>query len=234
MKRKNIAILLAGGKGVRINGALPKQFIKIEDKPMISYSLDTFQRHPLIDEILLVLPLEYIDSINQYIELQNYTKIIGIVSGGLERSDSTKSALSFIQDETANLLFHDVARPFLSSALITKIIEKLDVFAAVCPALPVTDTIFEIGENSAIEKYLSRKMCFAAQTPQAFHAEIIKKSFEMASQDSTFVATDDCSVVRHYMPGVPIAVVEGERTNMKITFPEDYDLASIFLQKNIL
>ena len=129
---KNIAVILAGGTGTRMGEETPKQFIRIMGKPMIQYSLETFEKHPLIDEMIVVLPNEYVGHLDQFVNLKFFSKLKAQLSGGSERYLSTLAALQFYKEENdANILFHDAARPMISTEIISNVLYSLNPFEAV-------------------------------------------------------------------------------------------------------
>ncbi len=225
---KNIAIILAGGKGLRLGYAQPKQFIKVAGKMIIEHTIDKFQKHLKIDEIFIVVNPEYTLLIEDIVIKNKYTKVKKILMGGVERSDSSISAINSIEEES-NLIFHDAVRPMVSSEIIDNCIKALTQYNAVDVAMPATDTIIEV-ENNFIEKIPDRSKLRRGQTPQAFKLSIIKQAYAIAMKDSSFVATDDCGIVSKYLPSEKIFVVTGEETNMKITYEEDLFLIDKLFQ----
>lgn len=228
---KNIAVVLAGGSGKRMGEEIPKQFMAVMGKPIIQYSLEAFQNHPLIDEIVVVLPAEFVGKLNQFIDLSLFPKLQAQLCGGSERYLSTLAALRYYSTENdANILFHDAARPLVSQEIISNVLYTLNQFEAVCVAVPSTDTVIETTEHGFIHHYPKRAQLVNAQTPQAFNIKIIKQAFNYAMQEVGFFTTDDCSIVHKYLPNIPIKIVPGSPKNLKITNP--IDLETIVNQVN--
>lgn len=221
---KNVAILMAAGQGKRVGGDVPKQFAPVGNKLILEYSLQTFQNHPNIDEIVVVLPADYVamEEILTYL-FTYYPKISQILAGGNERFQSSWAAIQwFVERREDILLLHDAARPGLTERIINDILEELQEHSAVITALPATDTIVKVNEKGELLSTLQRSELYYAQTPQAFRAGILYDSFLRLCEDETgFVATDESSVVSHYFPEVPIRIVEGDALNFKITYPSD-------------
>jgi len=216
---KNIAIILAAGAGTRFGEKIPKQFLMIKHKMMIEYTIEAFQSHPEIDEIIVALPGNYLH-LSEH--LSKYSKITTFVRGGSERYHSTLSVLKSLEEhEEANLLFHDAVRPFVSQKIISDVIQALEKHKAVAVAVPSTDTILEISDKKMITAIPARERVYHAQTPQAFRLSIIQKAFALALKDEHFLPTDDNSVVFRYHPNENIFIVRGEEKNRKITFEED-------------
>ncbi|HPE41312.1 MAG TPA: 2-C-methyl-D-erythritol 4-phosphate cytidylyltransferase [Bacteroidales bacterium] len=222
---KNIAVVLAGGSGKRMGEETPKQFLPVLGKPIIQYSMEAFQNHPLIDEMVVVLPEEYVGKLSQFVDIEMFPKLEAQLGGGSERYLSTLAALRYYTSENdANILFHDAARPLVTQEIISNVLYALNQFEAVCVAIPTTDTVIETTENGFIHHYPKRQQMVNAQTPQAFNIKVIKQAFNMAMQDTGFFTTDDCSIVHKYLPHIPIKIVPGSIKNFKITNPTDLQI----------
>lgn len=232
---RNIAVILAGGIGTRVNLELPKQFFKVAGKTVLEHTLDIFQKHKKIDEIAVVSHPDFIGMIEDSVNRNNYTKVKKILFGGSERYLSTWSAINaYAYDDDCHLIFHDAVRPLVSERIIDEVIQALNSgFRAVDVAIPAVDTIIQVtSENSEIETIPDRSKLMRGQTPQAFTLKLIKKAYQTAFKDPDFKATDDCGVVKKYVPSEPIFVVKGEEANMKLTYKEDtYLLDKLFQLK---
>lgn len=233
MKRKNIAVILAGGKGERFDSSLPKQFAKLAGKSVIEHTIDIFENHEKIDEIAIVMNKDFINKMEEIILKNNWKKLKKVLQGGKERYHSSLAAINAYDGEFVNLIFHDAVRPLLSRRIISEVIEALENYDAVDVAIPATDTIIKVNtDNMYIENIPQRKQMFQGQTPQAFKSEIIKKAYEIALQDPNFVTTDDCGVVKKYMPEKAVFVVNGSPKNIKLTRIEDLYFADKLYQLN--
>lgn len=227
----NVAILLAGGSGRRMGGPEPKQFIQIAGKTILEHSIRAFHQHADIDEIVIVAHADYIDRISQI--ASPYSKVCHIVSGGKERYHSTIAAIACYRNRLAadehqaaiNLLIHDAVRPLVSQRIISDCIAALRQYRAVDVAIPCTDTIVEVDASGAICRITPRSMLRNVQTPQCFRLETIAQAYEIGLKDPNFITTDDCGVVHRYLPQESIFVVDGDTTNIKVTYPEDLILA---------
>ena len=220
----NIAIILAGGSGTRLGGTTPKQFLEVGGKRIIEYTIEAFEHHPLIHEIAIVCRQDLIPEMQTLVERNAYHKVRHVLAGGKERYHSSLAALAAYDDDADNLLFHDAVRPLVSKRIITDCINALSSYSAVTVAVPATDTIYQVDARQQIIQIPPRSSLRHAQTPQCFRAETIRRAYERALQDPAFTTTDDCGVVRRYLPEEPIYVVEGESTNIKVTYPEDLRL----------
>ena len=242
----NIAVILAGGTGSRFGGPLPKQFLELEGRTVIEHSIEAFACHPAIDEVAVVIHPDWRGRMEEIAAKGHWDKLKKIIDGGSERYLSSLNAIMAYIDEPddTNLLLHDAARPFVSAAVIDRVVAALECHEAVGVAVPSTDTVWEVhpdinGERRTengerrmdIRRFVARiperRLMWRAQTPQAFRLPLIRDAYQRALQDFRFQVTDDCGVVRKYMPGIKIAVVEGDERNRKITFPEDLQIATI-------
>jgi 2-C-methyl-D-erythritol 4-phosphate cytidylyltransferase len=231
----NIAVLLAGGTGKRMGGNLPKQFIEVAGRTILEHSIRAFSQHPDIDEIVIVSHADYVELVESI--ARPYPKVKHVVTGGKERYDSTLSALRLYQQEQTShptsdirVLIHDCVRCLVSQRIISDCIEAMNRYKAVDVAIPCTDTICEVNAEGHIVRIPPRASLRNVQTPQAFHLDTIAEAYRIGLQDPAFVTTDDCGVVHHYLPEVDIYVVEGESTNIKITYPADLVLAEKILK----
>lgn len=218
---KNVAILMAAGQGLRVGGDLPKQFVRVGDKMLLEYALQTFHKHPRIDEIVVVLPAQCDEEIQPYLQT-HYPKIKRLVEGGKERFQSSWNAIQVFENRREdNLLLHDAARPGLSEHIIDEILDVLEENQAVVTAMPATDTILRVDDDMAIRETLIRSELYYAQTPQAFRAGLLYDCFLKLFDSQCFLPTDESGVVAHFRPDVKIRVVKGESKNFKVTYPED-------------
>jgi len=227
----NIAVILAGGSGKRFGADLPKQFLEINGKTILQYSIEAFEKNQKIHEIIVVSNPQFIKKTTEIIKNSNYSKIVAILEGGNERYESSLNAIKFISKE-CNLLLHDAVRPFVSQQIIDNVIEALEKYNAVSVAVPVSDTILQSNENQLfIESVPNRNFLFAAQTPQAFKWSVLKKAYEIGLKSENFIATDDASVIKKYLPNEQIFIGKGEQTNIKITYSSDILIAKLLINK---
>lgn len=224
---KNIAVVLAGGTGSRIGGNLPKQFLKLNGKEILCYSIEAFDRHAAIDEIYVVSHADHIDYTSKLAAECCKHKPYKVLVGGKERYHSSLSAINECKEE-ANLIFHDAARPFVTQKNISDIVNALKKYMAADTAVKATDTVLKVNSDGFILEIPKRDFLYNSQTPQAFRKSVIAKAYEKALKDTEFTTTDDCGVVKRYLPEVDIYVVEGDRCNMKLTFPEDIKILEIW------
>lgn len=226
---KHIAIILAGGSGRRMGGALPKQFLKVNNRTILEYTIDNFERAECIDEIAIVTHPDYVNEMQEIIAANPWKKVANILLGGKERTDSTLSALRAYTTDDDRLLIHDGVRPLVSQSIITNVCSALAEFDAVNLAIPAVDTIIEV-KDGVMMAAPRRDLLRQVQTPQGFKRETLAKAYEQALADPDFMATDDCGVVFKYHPATPIKIVEGETSNIKITYKEDLEFLEKYLE----
>lgn len=230
---KNIAIILAGGSGSRFGADMPKQFLQVAGKMIIEHTIDAFERHPLIDKIAIVSRADYMEEMKEMVKKDGYMKVTHILQGGKERYHSSLAAIKAFTDDDDNLLIHDGVRPLVSERIITDCVNALAEHEAVDVAVATTDTIIELNEDGSIARIPQRRLLRNAQTPQCFRRRVIAEAFRLALQDPDFFPTDDCSIVLKYMPEVAIKVVDGEPTNIKVTYKSDLEMMKRLKDENI-
>ena len=228
---KNIAIILAGGSGRRMGGPIPKQFLEVNNRTILEYTIDNFERAECIDEIAIVTHPDYVDMMQQIISSNPWKKVTQVLLGGKERTDSTLSALRAYTNEDDRLLIHDGVRPMVSQQIIQNVCSALSEYDVVNLAIPAVDTIIEVKDGVMVAAP-RRDLLRQVQTPQGFKRETLALAYEKALADPDFMATDDCGVVFKYHPASPIKIVEGETSNIKITYKEDLEILKKHLNTN--
>lgn len=213
-------IIPAAGSGSRFGGSTKKQFLQIKGRRLFEWTLDVFLKANLFSKIVVCLPAS---------EKLPSSHKINFIEGGQTRAESVyKGFMALCAQDEDKILIHDAVRPCVSIDLILRVVQALEKKQAVIPVLPLSDTVKEISENRVI-KTVDRKHLFTVQTPQGFSYELLKKTYEHISVLSDGY-TDEAALVEAI--GEEVMTVDGEKTNIKVTTPDDLRLAAWIL-KNI-
>jgi len=209
-----IALVVAAGRGTRLGGARPKQYLLLAGRPLLRHSLETLARHPRIAKTRIVFHPE---DRALYDEAVAGLDLLPPVPGGAARQDSVRLGLESLETlAPEQVLIHDAARPFLDAALIDRVLDALGDAPGAIPALPVSDTL-KRGSAGAIAATIDRTGLYRAQTPQGFRFDAIVKAHRAAAGQEL---SDDAAVAEH--AGLPVRLVAGSEDNLKVTQPEDF------------
>ncbi|VBB46108.1 2-C-methyl-D-erythritol 4-phosphate cytidylyltransferase [uncultured Paludibacter sp.] len=222
MKQKNSVIVVAGGKGLRMNSDVPKQFLELCGKPVLMRTLERFHSFSNTMPIILVLPVEQIEFWKNLCVKYNFNIPHTIVEGGKERFFSVKNGLNKVTAEFVAI--HDGVRPLVSLETIERCFREVEKYNAVIPVVDVIDSI-RFAESDEISKPMDRTKYKLVQTPQVFRTEILKISYELPYSENF---TDDASVIE--TAGYKVKLVEGNRENIKITTEIDLKTAESLLK----
>lgn len=221
---KKYAIIVAGGSGTRMNAPVPKQFLKLEGRPVLFHTISKFEESNLNINIMLVLSSEQLPYWEQLCSEYNFHPKITIAESGETRFHSVKNGLSLL-DEEGIVAIHDAVRPLVSIKTIATAFKAAEMYGNAVPAVPLNDSIRQIDSTLSIA--LDRTKYCIIQTPQCFSLGIIKKAYQ---QDYKYTYTDDATVVEAI--GEKIHLIDGNPDNIKITTPKDLVIAEALL-KNI-
>lgn len=226
-------IIAAAGMSNRMGSKINKQFIFINNKPILAHTIEKFERCKYVDEIIVVAKESEIDYCRkEIIKRYGFNKVSKIVKGGMERQDSVYNGILALNEKTDIVLSHDGARPFVKIKNIIDGIDGAVKHGACVVGVPVKDTIKVVGDNNGIDKTPKRKALWAAQTPQCFKKDILIEGYRKAMEDN-FVGTDDSVLVERL--GLNVKMIMGSYENIKITTPEDLIIAeSILKDKDML
>ena len=227
---KATAVIAAAGAGLRIGGNVPKPYLPLCGRAMVLRTLDRFFAARSVGQVVLVVAageMARCDGMLRADALLGQRPWV-LQSGGATRQQSVKAGLEKISDDVDIVLIHDGARPFVSPALIDRCVESADQTGAVVVGLPARDTIKFVSADHRVLSTPDRKALWEIQTPQAFRREVIVEAHERAVR-AGFEATDDATLVEQ--AGKPVSVIEGEKTNFKITVPEDLWLAEAMIRE---
>lgn len=229
-KEKYTAIVVAAGQGKRMGTQIQKQFLDLgEGKPVLYYSLNCFQKSPLIDEIILVTSQGGIAFCQkEIVEKYNLNKVAKIIPGGRERRDSVCQGLKQCTDADY-VLIHDGARPFVTEEILQKVVDAVRVHKACAVGVPAKDTVKLLDEQGFVRETPDRNQTWLVQTPQAFAYSLICEAHAFIDKHPTESVTDDAVVVER--SGLArVKMVLGDYSNLKITTPEDLETAKGFFR----
>ena len=203
---------------------LPKQLLTIAGTTILEHSVRAFDLAPGIDAVFVLMAGDFVAEAQRIIDRAGFRRVRPIRAGGRTRSDSTRIALDLLDDDFDVVLFHDAARPLVEAATIAACLSALEDAEAVSVAVELSDTVV-VTEAGRITAIPARERMRRLQTPQGFRVPTIRRAHALAGADPDFTATDDCGVVLHYLPEVPIRVVIGSERNLKVTHPVDLLIA---------
>lgn len=212
------AILLAGGKGSRIGGPIPKQYLPLQGQPIVQYSLDLFLSFPEIFEIIIVCKPQF----QKFFELSPL-KPIQFAPPGKERQDSVASGFAHLSSSIEYVLIHDTARPLTQKEEVYRLLKEGLPIGAATLGVPIKHTVKEVDENGFVKYTLERSCLFNIQTPQLLRKNILCQGLEEA-QRRNLILTDDVSLAE--LIGCSVKIVPGSNDNLKITTPEDLKIAN--------
>jgi len=224
---KTQAIIVAAGRGTRLKAQCPKPLIAINNKPLLAYSLEVFQKCSLVDSIIVVAPKDSLKSFEKAIKNSGRKKFVRCVAGGKRRCDSVANGLKALDRDTQFVAVHDGARPFLTDKILRKCILIAKKRKAAIVAVPVKPTVKRVNPRSlTVRQTLNRDELWEIQTPQVFEKQILLKAYARLGVETP---TDDAQLVERL--GIGPKVVLGDYRNIKITTNEDLAFARFLLAK---
>ncbi len=211
--------------GVSVN----KQYLKLAGLPLLLHTLQVFQAESLIEEIILVVGEAEISRCKaKIVDPYGLSKVRSIIAGGKERQDSINRGLQELADDCQWVVVHDGARPLLINEVLKETIQAAEEWGAAVAAVPTKDTIKVAGPKDLVQSTLDRRSLWSIQTPQVFKRSLLVKAYAQAYADG-FYGTDDASLVERV--GAPVKLVRGSYENLKVTTPEDLDLAEAIIKR---
>ncbi len=228
MRRVGV-VIAAGGAGKRFGSRTPKQFLNVNGLPILEYTVSLFASLRSVDEIVVVSARNHIPRVERLIRRMGSRKIISIVSGGTERQDSVWNGLQGFISRPDIVLVHDAARPLVSRKVVNAVIAAAARNHAAVVGVRVKDTIKLEGKKGFYEQTLDRNRLWAVQTPQGFTFDLLMKAHNTARR-AKYLGTDESSLVERL--GIPVRIVEGDASNIKITTRQDLRLAEMWLAKH--
>jgi len=221
-------LLLAGGIGNRMHREMPKQFLPLAGKAVALWSFDIFCQVESVIEIVVVCKPEYETIFLDRIKQQERPLALSFALPGDRRQDSAYNGLQKITQKPNLFAIHDSARPFITVKMVNQVIQSAQEYGAATLGVPTKMTLKEVGSDEFIERTPDRSRIWEVQTPQVIKNEIYQQGFEKATRENITV-TDDVSLIE--LLGKPVKMILGSYTNLKITTPEDLDLAHFFIEK---
>jgi len=223
------AIIVAGGEGVRLGYDLPKPLVTLHDRPLVAYSLEIFEKHPAVTDIVLVAGEEWLEQARKLGVKWAPEKLAAVVPGGTERVDSVRKGVQALPVECNVVAVHDAARPFISFPVIDRVLTALNHCDGAVPGVPLVDTLRK-QQDGFSDGIIDRSETILTQTPQCFHRTILEDALARAEKER-FFGTDDASYVER-IPGKSVAIVKGDPDNFKITTSEDLKRAEMMLSND--
>ncbi|MFH1005104.1 MAG: 2-C-methyl-D-erythritol 4-phosphate cytidylyltransferase [Bacteroidota bacterium] len=220
---KKYAIIVAGGSGTRMNTPIPKQFLNLDNKPVVMHAITCFAEAGMNIEIILVLNKEHISYWHELCKEYNFSTEIKITEGGENRFESVKKGLAIIEGDGI-VAVHDAVRPLVRTKTIFTAFKSAEMYGNAVPAIPLNDSIRQIDSTKSIA--LDRTRYCIIQTPQCFQLEILKKIYSTAEYKIHF--TDDASIVE--FAGEKIHLIDGNPDNIKITTHRDFVIAEALIK----
>lgn len=224
------AVIVAAGEGSRIGGTVAKPYLSIAGRPLILHTLDRFASARTLASIVLVVAEHHLERCEAMVRADPSSRALRCIlqPGGASRQESVSRGLGRVAADCDLVVIHDGARPFVSPSLIDRCVSAAQEKGAVVVGLPARDTIKIVSETREIQSTLERAALWEIQTPQAFRRDVIVKAHQWA-RDQGIYATDDATLVERL--GTPVYVLDGERTNIKVTVPEDLLFAETLIRE---
>lgn len=221
----NIAAIFAGGVGKRMRSKdLPKQFLKIHEKPIIVHTIELFNEHPEIDAIVIACVADWMDFLNSLIKKYNLDKVKKVVPGGESGQESIYNGLKAAEEissgENDIVLIHDGVRPLITAKTITDNIASVQIHGSAITSVKVKETVLLVDEDEAIKEVPNRADSRLARAPQSFYLKDILSAHKAAIKENKLDFIDSCSMMQYY--GKKLYLVDGPQENIKITTPDDF------------
>jgi 2-C-methyl-D-erythritol 4-phosphate cytidylyltransferase/2-C-methyl-D-erythritol 2,4-cyclodiphosphate synthase len=227
---KVAVVIAAGGTGTRMSSSIPKQFLEVAGKPILLHTIESLASLEAVIQIIIALPQEHIAQAEDILRRREAAVEVRCIPGGPNRQDSVRNGVLQTRQDADVILVHDAVRPVCNLAMMLRVLDAAWKKGAAVPGLPATETIQRVSRTGRVLVTPPRKELYAIQTPQAFHAGILKSALDRA-QEAGFLGTDESSVVR--WAGHPVVVVPGSPDNIKITRPLDLDIAELLMSKSL-
>lgn len=229
----NIAIIIAGGKGSRMGQDIPKQFINVYDKPILIYTLESFQRHPQIDAIEVVCIDGWHDLVWAYAKQFNITKLKWVVSGGDSGQESIRNGVYHLEDKVSSddvIIIHDGIRPLVEPAVLTDVIDKCKKYGNAVTSLPYNEQIFIIDDENSTIEFIPRETLRRVSTPQAYRYDLLNEKYHEAFEKGIGIHGSHYTNTMMVSLGVRLYFAAGSDKNIKLTTKDDLEIFKAYLK----
>lgn len=229
---KNIAIIIAGGVGSRMGMNIPKQFVNIYDKPVIIYTLENFEKHPMVDEIEVVCIDGWEDTLRSYADKYNISKLKYITKGGNTGQESIRNGIYNLKDkidENDNVIIHDGVRPMLDDEIISDVIVKCNMYGNGVSSMPYNEQIFIKDDEESTTKYIPRETLRRVVTPQAYKYSLVLKAYEKAFRENIGIGGSSYTNTMMVELGYKLYFAAGSERNIKLTTSDNLTLFKAML-----
>ena len=221
---RRLAIIFAGGIGMRMGSAIPKQFLELDGKPVLAHTFALFERHPCIDGIYLVVNADYVEQAPEFARQWCVSKLCGVTAGGASAQESIYNGLTYAaarEPADSIVLLHDGVRPYVTPEVISANVEAVEKYGSAITYTPCYETIVLSKDGAAIESIPPRSHSYTAQAPQGFRlGEILAAHERIRARPGGYEGMVDQATICFTL-GIPLHLVPGNRGNVKITTPED-------------
>lgn len=232
MKIMTTAIIIAGGSGVRMGQSTPKQFIKVLDKPVLIYTLEGFQNHPLIDNIEVVCLDGWIEYLNEEAKKYGITKLKWIVPGGKSGQESIRNGVFNLESKLSDddiVVIHDGIRPLVDESVLTDVIEKCKIHGNAVSSLPYNEQIFIADDDYSTTRYIPRETIRRVATPQAYKFSLLDKKYHEAFEKEIGIYGSSYTNTMMVELGVRLYFASGSDKNIKLTTKDDLEIFTAYL-----
>ncbi len=229
----NVALIIAGGSGVRMGQDIPKQFLNVFDKPIVIYTLEHFQRHDKIDAIAVVCLKGWEKVIETYSNQFGIAKLKWIIEGGRDVHESIRNGLVYLKDyckPNDNVIIHDGIRPMVAKSVISDCIEMCDKHGNGIASLPIYEQIFRTDDKLSTDEYIPRDKIMCLQTPQAYKFGLISNAYERAFRENIGMPYSSYANTMMVEMGERLYFSQGSSKNIKITTTDDLEIFKALLK----
>lgn len=225
-----IAVIPAAGSGARMGLSRAKQFVDLCGKPVLAVTLSHFQECDLVDKTVVVIPHDDVDyCLKEIVDRYGLTKVFKVIAGGESRQDSVRRGVEAVANCCRWVLIHDGVRPLVTRGLLARVIKAARRFRAVITGLPIKETVKEVDSQGRVLRSIDRRRLWLIQTPQIFRWEDINLAHQQALIHGWEEAPDDAFLIEKME--IPVKIIQGEEQNIKVTTPQDLELARFIISR---